>query len=157
MENKNRKQRRPPARSKTSNRKPPAKKASDMSRAGEDLHDQHAKARPVAVDLQALLKAHAAQSSSLADEMARVEMEMLAFTLSGEAPSPETTLELIHSFERVRRSAAEDLRRTARLLIQINTEPVPVQVAVVSPQHAQVVVQQPSLLGPAPRRKRQEK
>jgi len=107
----------------------------------------------VAVDLQALLKAHAARSSDLADQLARVEQEMLDFLLSGEAPAPDATLELIRSFEQVRRSAAEDLRRTARLLTQINTEPVPVQVAVVNPQHAQVVVQQPSQLGPAPRRK----
>ncbi len=113
--------------------------------------------KPVAVDLQALLKAHATQSSDLADQLARVEQEMLEFLLSGEAPAPDTTLELIHNFERVRRSAAEDLRRTARLLTQVNTEPIPVQVAVVNPQHAQVVVQQPSQLGPAPRRKRQEK
>jgi len=130
---------------------------SNTPRTGEVTHGQHAEARPVAVDLQALLKAHAAQSSDLADQLARVEQEMLEFLLSGEAPAPDTTLELIHSFERVRRSAAEDLRRTARLLTQVNTEPVPVQVAVVSPQHAQVVVQQPSQLGPSPRRKRQEK
>jgi len=111
---------------------------------------------PVEVDLQALLKAHAAQSSSLADEVARLETEMLAFLMSGEAPSPDATLELINSFENTRRSATEDLRRTARLLVQLNAEPVPVQVAVISPHHAKVVVQQPTLMGPTSRRKLQE-
>jgi len=149
----NRKRSSPPSRPGSLTRQPPIRKARNAALSDEAERDQPITGRPVSVDLQSLLKAHAAQSSSLADEMARVEIEMLAFTLSGEATSPETTLQLIHSFEKVRRSAAEDLRRTARLLAQLNAEPVPVQVAVVSPQHAQVVVQQPSPLGPAPRRK----
>lgn len=123
----------------------------------KEHHEQSVAAKPVAVDLQALLKAHAAQSSSLADEVARLETEMLAFLLSGEAPSPDGALELINCFEKVRRSATEDLRRTARLLVQLNAEPVPVQVAVISPHHAKVVVQQPALMGPTSRRKLQGK
>lgn len=77
----------------------------------------------VDADLALLLKGHAIQASQLADQAAKDESAMMAFIQDG-ARDPDTAMSLVHQLERVRRSAVEDLRQTARLLEELKYPPV---------------------------------
>lgn len=110
-------------------KKPAAKKkASALAKSKPCQLQKQDEARPrisaEKVDLQLLLKAHAMQSSQLADQLAQAEGAMIQFVEHGKVASPEVALEVIGRLERVRRSATDDLRQTAKLLEELKYPPV---------------------------------
>lgn len=90
----------------------------------QERSDTKPRVRAAQVDLQLLLKGHAIQSSQLANQLARAEGAMIQFVEHGNVASPDLALEVIDRLERVRRSATEDLRQTAKVLEELKYPPV---------------------------------
>ena len=83
-------------------------------------------------DISEMLLEHASQASVLADRAAVAEEQLMAFALDGTCPDPDSALKVAERLERLRRSASEDIRRTASALGELHRRPTPVQIAVVS-------------------------
>ena len=92
------------------------------------------------LDLVELVGAHLLQSSNLASLLAITEGELLDFSQDDSCPDPATAIKLLGGLEQIRRSAVGDVRRSARLMVEMNRGPTPVQVAFL----VQAVLQQNS-------------
>ena len=109
-------------------------------------------------DLRLILRAHAIQSSQLANLLAKREYELAAFAGSPGCDTPLPWMEAAHEAEMTRRSALEDLRRSIRTLADLKRERererVPGRMFVaarVAHDHAEIAVGSAGLqLGEAP-------
>ena len=84
------------------------------------------------LDLEWLLRAHALQASDLANLVAIAEGQMLEFSTDDSCENPDAAIKIAERLESIRRSATDDIRRTASVLGELHQKPTPVQIAVVS-------------------------
>jgi len=87
-------------------------------------------------ELRLLLHEHALGTHALAEKALKHESELLDFLLSGQAPHPSEVLGLICGLEKLRRSAANELKQSAVLLEGRRERTAPVQIAVVNSANA---------------------
>ena len=89
--------------------------------------------------IEQILHGHARQVALISDRFAQSESELLAYYESDMCSDPEATLALTERAERLRRSAADDMRRTMKLIGELNSPPQPaVQVGIVSVSPEQI-------------------
>jgi hypothetical protein len=81
---------------------------------------------PIDSDLEVLLRAHAVQASMIANAAAVSVGWWLAFLDDGDCSNPKAALEITYTYERIRRSATEDLRRTTALVRELRRPPIEV-------------------------------